>query len=62
MAKEFTSSKIAYYIGIFIVVASHIALLLKKMPCVGDEQLIHSIANLVAGALIIYGWVDNVIY
>ena len=45
--------KIAFWLGVAIVVASHLYMLTVGMPV--SQVVAHSIANLVAAALIIYG-------
>ena len=61
MQGEFTLSKISYYIGILIVVLSHVYMLFDINV---DANMLntHAMINLGAAALIIYGWVENVMY
>lgn len=47
---------IAYYIGIFIVFASHIYVLVDKPT---DTIKIHSFVNLIAGVLIAYYFMNK---
>lgn len=44
----------AFWIGIFVVIATHIYMLIYGMPT--SQIVAHSIANLVAGGLILFGW------
>lgn len=47
---------ISFWIGILIVVSTHVAMLFDKLPMVTNTQrYIHAVANLVAAVLILYG-------
>lgn len=50
---------ISYYIGIFVVFASHIYLLTMKNVMSGDILQMHSYANLMAALLIAYYFMNK---
>lgn len=50
---------ISYYIGIFVVFASHIYLLTMKDVMTNDIMKVHSYANLMAALLIAYYFMNK---
>lgn len=52
-----TLSMWLYGIGILIVVGSHIYMLVAGLP---DDQIVpHSLVNLVAATLLVFGWLKH---
>jgi len=57
MKKYDTLSTWLYGIGLLIVVGSHIYMLVAGLP--EDQMIPHAIVNLVAAALLAFGWLKH---
>lgn len=52
-----TVAKWSFWLGAFLVVATHIYMLTMGLPV--EQMVPHAIINLVAGALIIFAWMKR---
>jgi len=51
------AKSISFWVGIFIVIATHIGMFIDIMPMATKQsRRAHAITNLVASGLILYGW------